>query len=73
MSLAGAESVDASEPVELDNESSSAGETGNVSLIQLRYSITSSVIRIIRPSILLQTKVHVNVSLLSTLLFSLQE
>lgn len=50
-SLAGAESVDASEPVELESESVSGG-AGNVSFIHFRYSITSSVILIILPNIL---------------------
>lgn len=52
VSLAGADSVEASDAVELDNESTSLKGSGNVSLIHLRYSITSSVTRIILPSIL---------------------
>lgn len=52
VSLAGAERVDASEPVELDKESPSLTGSWNVSLIHLRYSITSSVTRIILPSML---------------------
>lgn len=57
VSLAGAERVDASEPVELDRESPSLTGKRNVSLIHLRYSITSSVTRIILPSMLRIMKV----------------
>lgn len=52
VSLAGADIVEASDPVELESESNSARVKGKVSFIHLRYSITSSVTRIIRPSIL---------------------
>lgn len=50
VSLAGADRVEASDPVELDNASNSLIDGGNVSLIHLRYSMTSSVTRTIRPS-----------------------
>lgn len=52
VSPSGAERVEASELVELDKESISPRARGNVSFIHFRYSITSSVTRIILPNIL---------------------